>query len=84
MIKLSPISFAQMRRFLLDLGFTEVSENHGRRFEHLPSNTIFLFRPYRLRDKVHMPDLVRIKSQLDWRGLVSADAFDDSLQKTPA
>jgi hypothetical protein len=31
-----------------------------------------------------MPDLARIKSQLDWRGLVSADAFDDSLQKTSA
>jgi hypothetical protein len=84
MIKLSQISFAQLRRFLIDLGFSEVPDKRGHRLEHSSSNTILLFRPYRPRDKVHMPDLVRIKSQLDWRGLVSADAFDDSLQTTSA
>ena len=84
MVKLSQISFAQLRRFLLDLGFSEVPHKRGHRFEHGPSNTILLFRPYRLREKVHMPDMVRIKSELDWRGLVTGDAFDDSLQKTPA
>ena len=84
MIKLSQISFAQLRRFLLDLGFTEVPAKRGRRLEHRPSNTLLVFRPYRLREKIHMPDLVRIKSDLDWWGLVPADSFDDTLQKAPA
>ena len=84
MVKLSPISFVRLRRYLLDLGFREVLHKRGRRFEHPASNTILLFRPYRLREKVHMLDLMRIKSELDLRGLVSADAFDDSLLKTPA
>ena len=84
MFKTSQISYARLRRFLLDLGFTEVPHARGHRFEHPPSNTIFLFRPYKMREKVHMPDMFIVKSQLDWRGLVPADAFDDSLEKTPA
>ncbi len=84
MIKTSQISFSRLRRFLLDLGFTEVPQKRGHRFAHQLSNTVFLFRPYKLRDKVHMPDLFIVKSQLDWHGLVAADAFDDSLQKTSA
>jgi len=83
-MKTSNVSFARLRRFLGDIGFTEVEQKPYWRFEHPSSNTVFIFRPYRLREKVNMPDLISVKSQLDWRGLVSADAFGDSLQKTPA
>jgi hypothetical protein len=83
-IKTSSISFGRLRRFLADLGFQEVEQKPYWRFEHGPSDTVFIFRPYRLREKVNMPDLFVVKSQLDWHGLVRADAFDDSLQKTSA
>jgi len=83
-MKTSKISFSRLRQFLAGLGFKEVEQKPYWRFEHAPSETIFIFRPYRLREKVNMPDLFIVKSQLDWRGLVAADAFDDSLQKTPA
>lgn len=84
MVKLSTVSLGRLRRFLLDLGFSEVPDEQGHRFEHPASGTILLFRSYKLREKVHMPDLIAMKSQLDWRGLLPADAFDASLQKTPA
>ncbi len=84
MFKLSTVSFGKLRRFLLDLGFIEVPDERGHRFEHRASGTILLFRPYKLREKVHMPDLIAMKSQLDWRGLVPADVFETSLHKTPA
>jgi hypothetical protein len=83
-MKFSPVTFARLRRFLIDLGFQEVELKTARRFEHAPSNTIFLFRAYQPRDKVTMPDLIGIKTQLDWRGMLPADAFDDSLEKSPA
>lgn len=84
MVKLSQVTFGQLRRYLLDLGFVEAPRQGGHRLEHLASNTVLDFRDYKLKEKVHMPDIARIKFDLDWRGLVSADAFDDSMQKTPA
>ncbi len=83
-MKLSDVSFGRLRRFLLDIGFNEVAQKPNWRLEHASSGTFFVFRPYKLREKVHMPDLIAVKSQLDWRGLVPADAFDGSLHKTPA
>jgi hypothetical protein len=83
-MKTSAIRFEQLRRFLLDLGFTEERHEGARRFEHAATETIFLFRPYRLTDQVYEHDLVTVRSQLDWRGLMAADAFGESLAKTPA
>lgn len=62
----------------------KVKRTAGWRFEHSASGTLFLFRPYSLVDKVSMPDLVSTRMHLDWRGLLSASAFDDSFAKTPA
>jgi len=83
-MKTSSVSFAQLRRLLLDLQFRETRGDAFWRFEHPDSGTLFLFRPYASAEKVTMPDLVSTRTHLDWRGLLSAQAFDDSLTKTPA
>ncbi len=83
-MKTSTIQFDELQRLLRDLGFSEIREAAGWRFEHRASGTLFLFRPYSLVDKVSMPDLVSTRMHLDWRGLLSASAFDDSFAKTPA
>jgi hypothetical protein len=83
-MKPSSIRFTQLRHLLDDLGFSEVRQEAGWRFEHDPSETVFLFRPYRPGDPVYEHDLLLVRSQLDWRGLMPADQFDDSLKKTPA
>jgi hypothetical protein len=83
-MKTSSVNFAQLRRLLLDLQFTEVQTKTYHRFEHPDSNTVFVFRPYAPGDSVTMQDLAATRTHLDWRGLVSAVAFDDSLTKTPA
>jgi hypothetical protein len=83
-MKTSSIPFAQLRRLLKDLQFEETRKAKGWRFDHPPSETVFLFRPYRLDEKVNVPDLVATRTQLDWRGLLSSEAFEDRLNKAPA
>ena len=41
----------------------------------------FAFRMYRPEDKVSLADLVSVRKQLAWRGLLSEEAFDASLCK---
>jgi hypothetical protein len=83
-MKTSSVRFAQLRRLLLELDFTESRKDAFWRFEHPASGTVFLFRPYTPDDHVNVPDLASTRTHLDWRGLLSAPAFDDSLTKTPA
>jgi len=83
-MKTSSVSFGQLRRLLLDLHFIETRKDAFYRFEHPGSDTILLFRPYTPDDNVTMQDLATTRTHLDWRGLLSAHAFDDSLTRTPA
>ena len=83
-MKTSCVSFAQLRRLLLDLHFRENRTDTYVRFEHPESDTIFLFRPYAPDDHLTVQDLASTRTHLDWRGLLSADAFDESLTKAPA
>jgi hypothetical protein len=83
-MKTSPVGFDQLRRLLLDLEFTACATDAYWRFEHRASDTLFVFRPYSLRDNVTIQDLVSTRTHLDWRGLLTADTFDDLLTKTPA
>jgi hypothetical protein len=84
MIRKSTVRFGQLRSFLESLGFHAEREKAGWRFEHAPSGTVLLFRPYRANDFVYAMHLFQVRSALDWNGLVAAEAFDDSLTKTPA
>jgi hypothetical protein len=83
-MKTSSVRFAQLRRLLLDLQFTESRTEAYWRFAHAESDTLFLFRRYAPDDHVTMQDLATARTHLDWRGLLSGEAFEDSLTKTPA
>jgi hypothetical protein len=83
-MKTSPVRFGQLQRFLKDVGFAMTPDQQGWRFEHAVSQTIFLFRPYRLTDPVYEHDLFLVRSQLQGRGLMTEEAFRESLTKTPA
>jgi hypothetical protein len=83
-MKTSQIRFAQLRGFLEQMGFSERHDQKGWYFKHDSSNTIFLFRPYRLTDRVYELDLFKVRSQFDARGLMTEEAFNESLTKTPA
>jgi hypothetical protein len=79
------ITFAELRHFLLGLGFVEDTVRGGfLRFQHDPSDTRFIFRAYKATDRVNPGDLVAVRRFLDERGLMEADEFDRFLGKTPA
>jgi hypothetical protein len=92
-MRLSDIPFARLRSLLLGLGFQErtiegkplgTSGGMHLAFYHAESDTIFTFRLYRLQDKVSKTDIIGVRSQLDWRGLLSREAFDAALRKVSA
>lgn len=83
-MKASEIRFAQLQRFLAQIGFFAVRDQEGWRFEHPSSNTVFLFRAYRPADRVYEHDLFLVRAQLDGRGLISEEEFSESLTKTSA
>jgi hypothetical protein len=83
-MKTSHARFADLRRLLLDLGFSESEQENAWRFEHLPSGTVFLFRAYKPNDPVTIQDVASTRTHLDWRGLLPSISFDDAFTKTPA
>lgn len=83
-MEISTVPFANLRRLLLGLHFTEARKEKGWKFEHPESDTVFLYRPYKTDEKITMIDLAATRTQLDWRGLMSADEYDKSLTKQPA
>lgn len=81
----SDLPFAALRDLLLDLGFEEkVVPGSSIVFGHAASGAVFLFRPYRPRDKVSLMDLAGVRKQLGLRGLLGEEAFDVSLRKASA
>jgi hypothetical protein len=84
MVKRSTVTFAELRQFLLDLGFTQTKQDKFWRFEHAPSETVFGFRPYRTNERVTLLDLEHVRKHLDWRGVLSENAFDEQMKKATA
>ena len=81
----SDLPFAKLKSVLVDLGFVErVIDGKYLGFYHAESDTLFTFRRYRPQDKVSLADLVTVRKQLDWRGLLSEEAFEASLAKVSA
>ncbi len=81
----SDVPFAKLRSLLLDMGFQErVVEGKYLGFYHPDSDTIFTFHLYAPQDLVTNMDLVGVRSQLDWRGLLGREAFDTALRKASA
>jgi hypothetical protein len=84
MIAKSAVTFAELRQLLLDLGFTVSKRGKFWFFEHPSSGTVFGYRPYRARERVAVGDLHMTRLQLDWRGLITPEAFDERLKKATA
>jgi hypothetical protein len=81
----SDLPFAKLRALLLQLGFVEdVVDEKYLGFYHAGSDTVFPFRGYIPQDNVSMADLLTVRKQLDWRGLLSEEAFDAALRKASA
>jgi hypothetical protein len=86
----SDVPFAAIRQLLLDLDFVEkampktATDPPAIVFGHTESRAVFMFPAYRSQDKVSMADLVTVRKQLDWRGLLSEEAFDAALRKASA
>jgi hypothetical protein len=84
MIARSTVPFAELKQILVDLGFSVSKRGKFWFFEHAPSETNFLYRPYRARERVTLMDLHMTRKQLDWRDVLSEKAFDDRLKKATA
>jgi hypothetical protein len=78
------IKFGELRRLLLDAGFHESSGPEQIVFRHAPSDTLFVFRPYRPSDPVASYNLIEVQNMLDARGLMSAEAIENQFKKAPA
>ena len=74
-----------LARYILDLGFSErVIDGKYLGFTHAEPGCFFSFPLYRPQERVSNTDLVGVRSQLDWRGLLSEEAFDAALRKASA
>ena len=77
--------FSKLRDVLMELGFEERPiEGKYLGYFHRASDTLFTFRKYNLQDKVSMADLIMVRKQLDWRGLLNQETFDATLSKVSA
>ena len=48
-------------------------------FEHKKSDTLFVMRLYRANEAVGEADLISVRHQLDYRGFVERDDFEQAL-----
>jgi hypothetical protein len=79
------LPFAKLRQLLLDLGFSaRVIDGKYHGFTHAESGCFFAFPLYRPQERVSNYDLVGVRSELDWRGLLSEEAFDAAMRKASA
>ena len=87
----SDVRFAALRKLLLDLGFVETTMEEtpithvpAIVFGHAGSGAVFVLRKYQPQDRVSMMDLVGVRTDLDWRGLLTEERFDAALRKVSA
>lgn len=82
MIARSTVTFAEVQRLLLDVGFAPTRRAKYWYFKHARSGSMLAYRAYRPRERVTLIDLEKTRFDLDWHDLVPTDAFDDRLGKT--
>jgi hypothetical protein len=79
------ITFAQLRQFLLDMGFTEtVTPKSHVFFAHEGSGAELAFPIYRANRIVMPHHLATVRFTLDAKGLMEADDFDAFLESASA
>lgn len=82
-VRNSNVGFADLRELLLELGFSETREKTRFIFRHPVGGTV-LMRPYKDKDKVKLTDMLVVRQQLDYNGVLRSDDLDRRLHKTPA
>jgi hypothetical protein len=80
----SEITYGQLKNALSSLGFRERKDAKGVALEHKSSDTLFLFRPYSDDDHLQVAEVSFVRMQLDERGLLQPEAFEELLAKAPA
>jgi len=80
----SEVTYGQLKSVLTSLGFREQRKAKGLALAHKPSDTLFLFRPYREEDRLQVAEVSFVRMQLDERGLLPSAAFEELLAKAPA
>jgi hypothetical protein len=84
-MKNNTVSFAALQRVLEGLGFVRQKVGGPQvLFEHAPTNTVFLFRSYRARDRVTAADLIEVRKILDEKGVLAPDALEELLHHPSA
>jgi hypothetical protein len=78
------VTYGRLRKLLVELGFKENRVPGGVSFKHDTSDTVFLFRPYRVADRVQPAEVFLVRKMLDEKGLLEPDSFEMLLTKTPA
>src|SRR5947209_1143012 len=82
-MKRSDVSFAELRELLLELGFHETVEKARLVFTHPVGGTL-LFRRYRSNERVTLGDMLVVREQLEYNGVLDSAELDRLLHKTPA
>lgn len=75
----SKITFAELCQLFDGLSFERIMQPTHVLFEHVPSGTKVVLRPYRPRQLVNLTDLAVVRKTLDERGMMSADSFEHLL-----
>jgi hypothetical protein len=78
------ITYRQLRKVLLDVGFRERRRDNGVALKHLKSDTVFLFRPYEPTDRMQPAEIFLVTQELDARGLLEPESFEALLTRAPA
>lgn len=81
MTKPRAVPFAELQRFLNELGFKERRSKSARVFNHAKEG-LLVFRSYDDTEPVKEHDLVSTRKFLDLRGLLEGKDFDAFLQQT--
>jgi hypothetical protein len=81
-MKNNAVSFATLQHVLEGLGFVKAQTAGPQQvFEHAPSDSVFLFRAYKPRDKVTPADLIAVRKILDDKGVIEPEALEDMLHQ---
>jgi hypothetical protein len=81
MMKIRPVTFAEFRALLEELGFRLKRTKEGEIFHH-PSDGLKLFRRYKDNEFVDPVDVLSTRKLLDLRGMLEEADFDKILLRT--
>ena len=75
-------TFAKLSHLLKELGFQTTRGARHVLFQHTPSDTLIVLKPYHPARSVHPTDLAVVRTMLDQRGLMEQAAFERALMNS--